>query len=174
MAEKPKAATKPEAAAETKPEAPEAPKPPEAPKQPEAPRRIRIICRRPNAGAIISGIAFADVTIGESTLHISQALPPSDANVERLLRIEGYEVWAGDEEEYARAIEDALRAAARTAPAAVAAANATQDEALEEQRRANRKIASDLVEARQRIETLVETNRALQAELDALKERGNR
>lgn len=157
-------------------------KPPAETLRPEAPKggakapkpkdHVRLVCSRPNAGTRISGIPFATVRLGDDALHISARLTPEQAA--SLLRISGFAEWEGDEDEHARAIEDALRQVAAEAVGTPEAHAATETRELEELRAANRKLASDLTVARRLNEQQAEKIRQLGDEIQRLNERGVR
>lgn len=142
---------------------------------------LRVICSLPNASAVINGIAFATVTLEEKkgAIHISEQIEIERA--ERLCAVDplGYTIWKGDEEAHARAIEDALDAARRGAPAADGGPSVSQAEGdlrrqLSEQQRANVAQSAELRTAKQRISELEAANSKLTEENNALKATGVR
>ncbi len=133
---------------------------------------VRVACSLPNAGTVINGIVFAHVKLGDDDVHVSARV--SEQQAAGLLRVPGYAVWDGDEDEYARTIEDALRRNAEAIVGTPEAAMAAESLELEELRRANRTISADLVTARRLNEEQADTIRQLRDEIEALKERGAR
>lgn len=134
--------------------------------------RVRVVCTIPNAAPIINGILFATVTLGGQPMHISERVDA--ARVERMLTIEGYLRWDGDESAHARAIEDALEVARTVAP--TANGRSPKDEALarqiEEHRKANHALTADLRAERERAERLAAENRRLREDNEQLKAAG--
>lgn len=142
---------------------------------------VRVVCTLPNASICINGKAFATVTLDEKKgpVHISECLDAATA--ERFCGIDGYSVWAGDEDAHARVIEDALDAARHTAPVAARAVSlgdtsrvAELERQLAEQQRANMAQSNELRDANRRVRELEQANTALTEELDRLKATGAR
>lgn len=134
--------------------------------------RVRIVCTIPNAPALINGITFATVPFSDGPVHVSERVDP--ARVERILTIEGYALWAGDEPAHARSIEDALEAARRAVPPQGGPSIEDRNVArqLAEQQENNRLLAADLQKERERAARLAEENRRLREENEQLKAAG--
>lgn len=139
-------------------------------KQPRT--HIRLVCTRPNAGTRINGVAFAPVRIGEDTLHLSERLVPEQAA--QLFRVSGFHEWEGDEDEHARAIEDALRQAAAAVAGTPEAHTANEARAIDELQASNRRLSTELAAARRLNEEQADTIRKLSDDLRKLNERGVR
>jgi hypothetical protein len=139
-------------------------------KRDEAPKR-RVVCLV-GTDKSINGYSFATITMpspggGEMDVHVSEQLPAEVAD--RFESIEGaYQPFTGDEEKYARTIEDALVESRK----AVAVARNVNTEApiaarLDEQRRTNLLLSEELRAAHARIEQL-------NTELDAEKSKSQK
>lgn len=133
---------------------------------------VRVVCTRENAGTVINGIGFATVVLADERVHVSERL--GEDRAASLLRVPGFTVWDGDEDEHARTIEDALRANAAAVVGTPQAAVAKEALELDELRASNRRLAADLTAARQQNEEQAETIRQLRDEIERLKERGGR
>jgi len=108
------------------------------------PKRVRVVCERPNAGNLINGTAFAKVSIGDESRHISERI--DSATADRFLAVGGYVLFEGNEDEHARKIEDALSAARRELERTNTQTPASDNlqQSLDEQRKTNKKLAAEI------------------------------
>lgn len=170
----------------TQPEPPSAPADPPAPvapvgapspavrssAPPAEPTRLRVVCSRPNAATVISGVAFATVTIGDNRVHVSEQIEREVA--ERFCRIPGYTIFDGDEARHARMIEDTLLRQRREDPQTREAADDNAQREIDDLQRANRKLSAELVEARRLNAAQAEELQRLRIEIEGLRAHGAR
>jgi hypothetical protein len=150
-------------------------KEPEAPGEPSksADGRLRVVCNRPNAGSVINGRLFAPVEIEGEQMHVSELLPPADA--ERFASIPGYALFDRDENLHARRIEDALEVARQTKAAMTDRGSARirdLQRELAEQQRANQSLTERLQAERARGDRLEGESKKLRKENAAYKAAG--
>jgi hypothetical protein len=148
---------------------------PEAPAEPSksADGRLRVVCNRPNAGSVINGRLFAPVEIEGEQMHVSELLPPADA--ERFASIPGYALFDRDENLHARRIEDALEVARQTKAAMTDRGSARirdLQRELAEQQRANQSLTERLQAERARGDRLEGESKKLRKENAAYKAAG--
>lgn len=134
---------------------------------------VRVVRDLPNPGAVINGKVFATVDLGDAGKpHISERMSSEEAA--GFCKVSGYSLFAGSEDEHARAIEDALdvvRQSAEATPAGNSVANIAIGQQLAEQQESNQKMAAELYEKDLAIATQAETIAALEAKITDLRQR---